>query len=241
MKLTLLDDPAAVGAAAADRIAAVAAAVAEPHLALPTGRTPIPLYDELARRHARGDLDLTTAHGFNLDELLLPRDHPRTFRAFMECHVWGRTGLDAARFDIPDPEADDPDAECRRYDRAIAAAGRFDLVVLGVGTDGHVAYNLPGATEETTHVVVLPDRFTRRLEPPASHSPLRAITMGLGPMRRARRLLLLATGPAKAEAIRRLVEEPVDARWPCTLLRDHPDFEVMADRQAAAQLGPGAG
>lgn len=233
MKLRVVDGPTAVAATAADELAGFVDGIAEPLLALPTGNTAVPLYDELARRKTDGGLDLSAAHGFNLDELLLPPEHPDTFRAFMERHAWNRTGLDQTRFDIPDPSAD-PETECRRYDRAISSAGRLDVAILGVGTDGHVAYNLPGAAIERTHVVVLPARFSRRLDPPSTHRPLRAITMGLGPLRHARKILLMATGASKAESIRRLAAGSSDIDWPCTLLLGHPDFEVVVDRAAAS-------
>ena len=108
----ILDDSAAVARAAADLLAEEVAAQREIVLALPTGRTPIPFYDELAARHAAGRLDLTRARGFNLDEIVLPRHDPRTFRSFMEQHAWGRTGLRRDRCDIPDGAAPDLEAEC---------------------------------------------------------------------------------------------------------------------------------
>jgi glucosamine-6-phosphate deaminase len=100
-------------------------------LGLPTGLTPIPVYEELSKLLAQGDLDLTRGRAFNLDELLLPRDHPASFRGFMRRHAWTHIGLDPERCDIPDGEAD-PEVECERYDGAVAAAGGLDLVFLGV-------------------------------------------------------------------------------------------------------------
>ena len=233
MRIRILDRPAAVAAAAADIVAGVIAARADAVLGLPTGRTAIPLYDELARRHARGRLDLSRARGVNIDELVLPGDHRRSFRTFMRTHAWGRTGLDPGRCEIPDGEAD-PRAECRRYDRLLAAAGGLDLAILGVGVDGHVAYNLPGEPRGETHVVELPAALAVTLEVSPRWRPLRAITVGLGTLESARRVLLMATGRAKAEAVRALIRGPEDPRWPCSLLRDHPDFDLIVDRAAAA-------
>ena len=215
---------------AADLVAAAVAEKPDLVLGLPTGKTVIPLYGELASRYSRGDIDLSRARAFNLDELLLPRAHVGSFRHFMERHGWAAIGLDPGRCAIPDPEAE-PDAECDRYQRALDAAGGFDLAILGVGADGHVAYNLPGSPRETTHVVELGDALAESLAVPSASRPLRAITVGMDALRAAGRLLMLATGPEKANAVRALVDGPADPRWPCSLLRDHPRFDLL--------LGPG--
>lgn len=203
-------------------------------LGLATGRTMVPFYAALARRQRRGDLHLSRARAFNLDELLLPPRHPASFHAFMEEHAWGwtRTGLVRERCDIPDPTAD-PAAECRRYDRAVEAAGGLDLVFLGLGADGHVAYNLPGDAREEAHVVQVPGAVADTLHVPAGSRPLRAITLGLGPLRRARHLVLMATTAEKARAVRALVHGPDVPAWPCSLLHRHPWFDVLLTPAAA--------
>ena len=206
-------------------------------LGLPTGRTPIPVYEELAKLSARGDLDLSRARSFNLDELLLPRNHPASFRSFMNRHAWTQIGLDPGRCDIPDGEAD-PCRECARYDTAVAAAGGLDLVFLGVGADGHVAYNLPGPPEARTHCVELPANLAESLEVPAPWRPLRAITMGLGTLLSARRLVILALGGVKAQAVRALLEGPETQEWPCSLLRGHARLDVALDVAAAGGEWP---
>ncbi|MCB1008013.1 MAG: glucosamine-6-phosphate deaminase [Acidobacteria bacterium] len=236
MRIATLPDAAEVASAAADRLGTLLDEIAQPVLGLPTGRTMLPFYAELARRHARGAIDLSGARGFNLDELVLPRDHPATFRAFMERHAWERTGLARERCDIPDGAAE-PEGECRRYDLALAAAGGLDLAILGVGADGHVAYNLPGAPIDPTHVVELPDALAEQLEAPPAWRPLRALTLGLGALRAARRILLLATTADKARAVRALVEGPADPAWPCSLLRDHSALEVLLTPAAAGGSG----
>jgi len=237
VKVARLESPEAVARAAADQLAGATARDPVLVLGLPTGRTMVPFYDELARRHRRGELDLSGARGLNLDELLLPVDHPASFHAFMARHAWERIGLDRARCDIPDPAAD-PATECARYDRAIAAAGGLDLAFLGLGADGHVAYNLPGETRRRTHLIVVPSEVADTLDVPDACRPLRAITMGFAPLRRARRLVLLATTPDKARAVRALVEGPEDPAWPASLLRSHPRFEVLLTPAAAGELRP---
>ncbi|HVR71869.1 MAG TPA: glucosamine-6-phosphate deaminase [Vicinamibacteria bacterium] len=236
MKTRALPHAAAVAAAAADHVAGAAALRPDLTMALPTGRTPVPLYDELARRHAEGWDGLAQARGFNLDELVLPAGDPRSFRAFMERHAWGRTGLRRERCDVPDGAAPDLEAECRRYEAALAAAGGVDLAVLGVGADGHVAYNMPGLITLPTHVVRLPDGLAASLGVPPEDWPLRAVTMGIGTIRQARRVVVMATGETKATAVRALVHGPQDPEWPCSFLGGHPDIEVLLDPAAAARL-----
>ena len=236
VRVRILQDAAAVAQAAADTLAGAVGADAEIVLALPTGRTPIPLYDELARRHAARAIDLSRARGFNLDELALPRNDPRTFRAFMERYAWGRTGLSRERCHIPDGSAASLDAECRRYEEAITAAGGLDLALLGVGIDGHIGYNMPGPLRLPTHVTRLPDGLAASLGVPPEDWPLRAITMGIGTLRSARRILVLATGETKATAVRLLVHGPEDPQWPCSFLAGHDDVDLFADPGAARSL-----
>lgn len=236
MRIRVLDTAEAVAGAGADAVAAAVAARPAAGLALPTGRTPIPLYDALAMRHEKGAVDLSGARGFNLDELVLPPGDPRSFRAYMERHAWGRTGLKRERCDIPDGGAADLEAECRRYEAALESAGGLDLAILGVGADGHVAYNMPGPVTLATHVTRLPDGLAASLAVPPESWPLRALTMGIGTIRDARALLVLATGTAKATAVRALVRGPEDPRWPCSFLSRHPDMEVLLDPGAASAL-----
>jgi glucosamine-6-phosphate deaminase len=225
-----LPDAGAVAAACADIVASEAARRADLVLGLPTGRTVLPVYDELAARHARRELELGGCHAFNLDELLLPRDHPASFRAYMDRHANRRIGLAPDRCDIPRSTVSGEEAlgECARYDAAIAGRGGFDLVLLGIGVDGHVAYNLPGEPRFETHVVELDARLADSLAVPAAFRPLRAITVGLGVLRAARHLVLMATGSSKASAVRALLSGPADdPSWPCSYLQPHPRFDVL--------------
>jgi glucosamine-6-phosphate deaminase len=235
-RVTVLDSPLEVARAAADVLALEVAERPDVVLALPTGRTPIPLYRELARRHQEGRIDLGRVRGFNLDELVLPRQDPRSFHSFMEQHAWGHTGLRRDRCDIPDGAAPDLHLECRRYEDAIASAGGLDLALLGVGADGHVAYNMPGPLSLPTHVVRLPDGLATSLGLPPASWPLRAITMGLGTIRAARALVVVATGESKAAAVRALVNGSEDPEWPCSFLGRHPALRAFVDRAAGSAL-----
>ena len=227
MRILTLGSEREVARASARMIAAAATANPELVLGLPTGRTVLPFYDALADLHRAGDLDLRHARSFNLDELLLPPGHSKSFRAYMEAHAWGRIGLDPAGCSIPDSTAADPALECARYEAELAAAGGLDVAVLGVGADGHVAYNLPGTQRAEAHVVELPDSVAESLGIAPAKRPLRALTLGLGALVSARRVMLLATTAEKARAVRALVDGPEDSRWPCTALREHPELDVL--------------
>ena len=219
--------------AAALLVAAAASAKPDLVLGLPTGKTAIALYDALADLRREDAIDLSRARGFNLDELVLPAGDPRTFRAFMERHSWSRIGLDPARCAILDSATAEPERECARYETALEAAGGFDLALLGIGVDGHVAYNLPGTARDQAHVVELPVAIADSLSVAAASRPLRGMTLGLGALSRARRVLLLALTADKARAVRALIEGPEDPRWPCTALRAHPQLDVVLTEQAA--------
>jgi glucosamine-6-phosphate deaminase len=234
MKVEILDDTGELVARAAGFVSRAVARRDDLVLGLPTGRTMVPVYSELARRVARGQLDLSRATAFNLDEVLLPPGHPASFRAFMERHAWTACGFARSKCHIPDASraAADPAAECERYEKAIVAAGGFDVAILGLGVDGHVAYNLPGPPVETTHAVDLPEIVADSLGIPDERRPLRAITVGIGTLKAARQILLLATTAEKSRALGALRQGPLDERWPCSMLRGHPALTVLATRQA---------
>lgn len=226
MEVLILPDPAAVAIAAADLLAAAVANKPDLVLGLPTGRTPLPFYDELAARHQRGELDLSQVPFFHLDELALPPEHPASFASYRDRFAGARIGLDPAKGDIPRGDAPDLVAEAQRYAAALGAAGGLDLAFLGIGEDGHVAYNLPGPVHEDTHVICLPDSLAAHL---GVAPPLSAITLGLRALREARQVVILATGASKQRAVRALLDGPEDPQWPCSLLRGHGGLTVMLD------------
>lgn len=211
-------------------------------LGLPTGRTPVPFYAELARLHAEGAADFRRAVTFNLDEFVgLSGDDPRSYRAFMQRHLFGHVNVQPRRIHFLNGLAQDAAAECRRYERQIARAGGLDLLILGLGVNGHIGFNEPGATLVAhTHRTVL-TRATRRANAGLFGDRLRdvpghALSMGMATILRARCIVLLATGRNKATAVRRLVEERITTRVPASLLQLHPSVEVWVDQSAGAKL-----
>ena len=211
-------------------------------LGLPTGRTPVPLYAELIELCGRGAVDLSRATTFNLDEFLgLASTDERSYRAFMQRHLFGHIDLPARRIHFLDGAAPDPHAECDRYERQIARVGGLDLLLLGLGTNGHIGFNEPGQSlVSATHSTRL-TAVTRRANAPlfgnrAAAVPGHALSMGMGTILRARRIVLLATGTSKAAAVRRLVHGPITPAVPASFLQLHRSAEIWVDEAAGARL-----
>jgi glucosamine-6-phosphate deaminase len=211
-------------------------------LGLATGDTPLGVYAELVRRSREG-LDLTCVTTFNLDEYVgLAGDHPSSFAAFMRRNLFEPAGIDDARAHIPKGNLAEADLEdhCAEYERAIAAAGGIDLQLLGLGRNGHIAFNEPGTDfDSRTHVQLLTDG-TRTANARGFSSceavPTRAVTMGLGTIREARRVRLLAFGSHKAAVVERLLRGPVETAFPASCLRDHPDAILWIDEAAGERM-----
>ncbi len=200
-------------------------------LALPTGRSPLPLYRALVLRHRQGALDLGRVHTFNLDEFVgLGAQHPSSYRAYMERHLFSQVNLAPERIHFLDGAAPDLDAECARYDAELAAAGGLDLAILGVGENGHLAFNEPGATlHARTHRTKIA-RATREANAmlfggEVADVPLEALTLGLAPILQARKIAVLAFGPSKRAAVAAMQSGVVDPRVPATLLQLHRDVD----------------
>jgi len=226
---------------AADLVGETLAGSAAPVLGLCTGMTPVGLYAELVRRHEAGTLSFSRATVCNLDEYVgLAKDDPNGFRAFMEDRLLSRVDLPSERFHIPNGAADDPEAECRRFDETLERIGKRDLQVAGIGRNGHVGFNEPDdALPYGTRVARLTEDTIRAnaayFDPP-ERIPRGAVTMGIGSILESERLLLLAFGRGKSEAIAEALCGPLASRMPGSLLRLHPRLTAMIDRGAAELL-----
>jgi glucosamine-6-phosphate deaminase len=231
--------------AAAACAAHVAAAVREKPslvLGLPSGRSPLNVYRELVALHQRGELDLSQASSFNLDEFLgLPPDDPGSFRAYMERHLFQHVNLAPERIHFLDGSAERAEQECARYDAQLAAVGGLDLLLLGIGSNGHVAFNEPG---ESLQAASHRERLSRETRQSAASSfgddvsrvPLAALTLGMGALLQARRVILLAFGANKAAAVTALVRGPITTHYPASFLQLHRDAEVWVDLAAGRGL-----
>ncbi|MBE7210224.1 MAG: glucosamine-6-phosphate deaminase [Gluconacetobacter diazotrophicus] len=238
MEVIVRPDAAAACSFAAALLAARIRARPDIVLGLATGRTMERLYDELVALTP----DLSRARTFNLDEYLgLAGDDPRSYRRFMDRALFRRVAIPAASTHLPDGTAADPDAEARRYEGAIRAAGGVDLQLLGLGETGHIGFNEPlSALMSRTRVKPLTPATRRQNAPmfggnPDSVPP-RAITMGVGTILDAREIVLLVTGAAKAGILARAIEGPITAMVTASALQLHPNCKVILDEPAAADL-----
>ncbi len=212
-------------------------------LGLATGSTPVQLYRELIRLHREEGLSFRNVTTFNLDEYHgLPREHPESYWRFMHEQLFNHIDLPAEQINIPDgtvPRARVFDY-CRRYERKIADAGGIDLQVLGIGRTGHIGFNEPGSGRDSRTRLVTLDALTRRDAARdflgEANVPRHAITMGVGTILAARRVVLLAWGEAKAGVVAQAVEGPVAEALPASFLQGHPDVRFLLDPAAASRL-----
>ena len=231
----------AAAEAAADSIAARIAAAPGLVLGLPTGHTVIPLYEALRMRlpplPRRAELTL-----FNIDEFVgLGPEHPGSFRQFLVRHLLAHVPPDGHRTRFLDGAAPDLEGECATHERAIAAAGGLDLQLLGIGRNGHIGFNEPGpALSARTHRVrLLPETRVANaawFNGDPSRVPEEALSVGIGTILDARRILLIATGHAKAAAVAGAVGGPLTTSLPASMLQLHPDVELYLDGAAASAL-----
>ncbi len=247
IRVSVFTDNRAAARALARRIAEAVAARPRLVLGLPTGRTPVALYAELAALHAAGRLDFSQVTTFNLDEFVgIPPSHPGSYRTFMERQLFSRVNVDPSRVDFLRGDAPDLDEECARYERAIAAAGGIDLQVLGIGTNGHIGFNEPARElQARTHRVTLTPE-TRRSNAAlfggaVEAVPAEALSMGMATILQARAVVLLAIGKSKATCVERVVSGPLTTDLPASFLQLHRDAEVILDEAAAEKLRLPAG
>ena len=237
--------PASAATALGRSVAQALAATPCTVLGLPTGRTPVPLYRALVDLYERGQADFSQASTFNLDEFLgVPPTDPRSYRAFMERQLFDVVNLRPSRVHFLNGAAPDAVAECARYERAIARAGGIDLLILGLGANGHIGFNEPGsalvAGTHRTRLTPATRRANASLFGRAVDVPDEALSMGMSTILRARRIVLLATGAAKAKTVRQMVCGPITPRVPASFLQLHRSAEVWVDREAAGELSAGA-
>ncbi len=240
MEIVVLPSPEAACLRAARIVARLVRAKPEAVLALPTGATPRGIYAELVRQHRAQKLSFARVTAFNLDEYVgVPPDHPGSFRRALEEELYRQVDLAPDRAHAPDGLAADPPQACRRYEERIAAAGGLDLALLGLGRDGHIAFNEPTSSlGSRTRLKTLADetRAANQGAFGADPVPRHALTMGIATILSARRCVLVAFGGGKADAVARLVEGPLTAMVPGSALQLHASATVIVDEAAAARL-----
>jgi len=207
-----------------------------------TGSTPIPLYDRLIGLFLEEEIDFEDVHTFNLDEYMdLPPYHPNSYRSYMEGHLFRYVNLSRRNVHFLNGLTQDWRQTCARYEAAVQRLGGIDLQILGIGANGHIAFNEPGTPRESrTRMVRLSERTVQdnaRLFPDPREAPRFALTLGIGTILEARSILLLATGAGKANAVYESLCEPPCDRVPASFLQEFPGRCVyVLDAAAAAEL-----
>ena len=205
-----------------------------------TGSTPLGLYGELARLNAAGEVSFAEATTFNLDEYVgLEGTHDQSYRYFMNKNLFDKIDIKKENTNVP-CGIDMTNEKAAQYDKAIEAAGGIDLQLLGIGHNGHIGFNEPGTPfGSVTHVVDLTEstiNANARYFDSANDVPRQAISMGIGTIMAARRVILLATGKGKAPAIARAVKGQIDPDMPASILRAHQNCQFLLDEEAASEL-----
>jgi glucosamine-6-phosphate deaminase len=241
LKLIIVDNYQELSERAAGVLATEVAVNPQAVLGLATGSTPEGMYAELVRMNREGKVNFSKVTTFNLDEYTgLAADHEQSYHYYMHNHLFNRVNIKPEQINMPTCELQDVDQFCLEYDQKIAAAGGIDLQVLGIGGNGHIGFNEPDQhLSVQTHLVDLTEDTilaNSRFFNTAAEVPRQAITMGLGSIMFAKKILLLASGKSKAEAIARTVSGLVTTELPASLLQLHRDTIVIVDREAATLI-----
>jgi glucosamine-6-phosphate deaminase len=241
MEVVIVPTARAVGTVAADAVSALLRRKPPAVLGLATGSSPLPVYRDLVARHRRGTLSFAHASAFLLDEYMgLPPGHPASYRTFIEREFTSQVDFAPGAVRGPDGNAADPVVACEIYETDIRNAGGIDVQILGIGSDGHIAFNEPGSSlASRTRVKTLTARTRKdnsRFFSSPEEVPRHVLTQGVGTILQARHLLLIASGQGKAEAVARAVEGPIGAIFPATAIQLHPHVTVVIDVEAASAL-----
>ena len=214
-------------------------------LGLPTGSSPIGMYEELVKACKEGRISFRHVISFNMDEYVgLPTEHPESYHSFMHRHLFDHIDILPQNIHILNGNASDLTAECEAYEQAIEATGGIDLFIGGIGPDGHIAFNEPGSSLTsrtriktlTTDTVLANSRF---FDNDTNLVPKRALTVGVGTVMDARAVMILVNGHTKARALREAVEGAVSQMWTITALQLHRHSIIVCDEAACVELKVG--
>src|SRR5262245_27134995 len=240
MEVIVLPTALDVGLAAAGIISRLVASKPDAVLGLATGSSVKAVYAELVRAHRDRALDFSRVTTFNLDEYVgLSPSHPASLHAFMDAHFFSCVNIDRRRAHFPPVGGHDLARSCEKYEHDIRASGGIDLQLLGIGRDGHLGFNEPTSSlASRTRIKTLTSatREANRSGFGGDEGPLHVVTMGIATILEARHCLLVADGPAKADAVARMVDGPLTAMVPASALQMHPHTTVIVDELAAAGL-----
>lgn len=239
MRVIVMDDYEAMSLKAAELMAAQIILKPDSVIGFATGSTPIGLYKHLVEKYKAGELDFSKIKSVNLDEYMgMSKENDQSYRYYMNNNLFNHVNIDLANTYVPNGLAEDGDAECARYDELIRSLGGIDMQLLGIGNNGHIGFNEPAEHFPIcSHCVDLTESTiqanTRFFEDPCQ-VPRQALTMGIGQIMQAQRVIVIASGTVKAEIVRKAFWGPVTPEVPASILQMHPDFTLVIDREATA-------
>ena len=206
-------------------------------LGLATGSTPIGMYENLVQRYRAGELDFSEVTTFNLDEYYpILRSNPNSYFTYMHEHLFDHVNLKPENCHILNGETNDPEGECAAFDKAIEASGGIDLQLLGIGENGHIGFNEPDISlSAATHLTYLTESTVKansRFFKTESDVPDRALTMGISTILKAKKIILLASGKKKHNAVTSLLTKDILTESPATMLKVHNDAVIICDKEA---------
>ena len=210
-------------------------------LGLATGSSPIGLYQRMIKDYEENGTSYKDIKTFNLDEYVgLPITHPESYYAFMHTNLFNHIDIKEENTHVPSGLGDNLDEKCKEYD-AMIEKNPVDIQVLGIGSDGHIAFNEPGtAFDSGTHVTDLAESTikdnARFFENDMSKVPTQACTQGIGTIMKAKNIIIIATGKNKAKAVKDMIEGPIDEKCPASILQKHPSVIAVVDEEAASLL-----
>ena len=217
--------------------------IMKPHavLGLATGSTPVGAYKQLVEWYNKGDLDFANVTSVNLDEYKgLSPENDQSYRYFMNTNLFNHVNINKERTFVPNGLEPDSEKACAAYNEIIRSVGGIDLQLLGLGNNGHIGFNEPGAAfEKETHCVDLTEstiQANKRFFEKVEDVPTQAYTMGIKNIMAAKKILLVATGSAKADALYKSLYGPITPKVPASILQLHPDLTVVADEDALSMI-----
>lgn len=210
-------------------------------LGLATGSTPLKPYSQMIELYRKGVVDFSKVTTFNLDEYVnLDVNDKNSYHSFMHENLFDHINIPAENINFLDGNAKDPEEECRRYEEKIKAAGGIDIQLLGIGSNGHIAFNEPAdCFQRWSHVVTLKESTVKdnsRFFKSIDEVPTQALTMGIGSIMQAKKILIIAIGENKAKAIKQLIDGNVTPMCPASVLQFHTDVTLMLDKAAASLI-----
>lgn len=210
-------------------------------LGLATGSTPLKPYSQMIELYKKGVVDFSKITTFNLDEYVnLDVNDKNSYHSFMHENLFDHINIPEENINFLDGNAEDPEEECRRYEEKIKAAGGIDIQLLGIGSNGHIAFNEPAdCFQRWSHVVTLKESTVKdnsRFFKSIDEVPTQAVTMGIGSIMQAKKILIIAIGENKAKAIKQLIDGNVTPMCPASVLQFHTDVTLMLDKAAASLI-----